>query len=96
MLKYRELTGRGTRLQELIVEFVRGTAPQRLKRHIKPLEVIHGRPEERATLTVLPAAGPAQNAFRTWGWNRIARTRSEADPAAPVADVLITALPVKY
>ena len=58
--------------------------------------ILDGRPEERATLTVLPAAAPAQNAFRTWGWNRIARTRSEADPAAPVTDVLVTALPVKY
>ena len=58
--------------------------------------ILDGRPEERATLTVLPAAAPAQNAFRTWGWHRVARTRSEADPAGPVADVLVTALPVKY
>ncbi len=56
--------------------------------------ILDGRPEERATLTVLPAAAPAQNAFRTWGWHRVARTRSEADPGAPVADVLVTELPV--
>jgi hypothetical protein len=38
---------------------------------------------------------PAQNAFRTWGWRRVGRARSEADPGGPVADVLVTALPVK-
>jgi hypothetical protein len=57
--------------------------------------ILDGRPEERATLTVLPAAAPAQNAFRTWGWRKVARARSESDPDAPVADVLVTALPVK-
>jgi GNAT superfamily N-acetyltransferase len=58
--------------------------------------ILAGRPEERATLTVLPAAVPAQNAFRTWGWRKVARARSESDPDAPVADVLVTTLPVKY
>ena len=58
--------------------------------------ILDGRPEERATLSVLPAAGPAQNAFRTWGWRKVARARSESDPDAPVADVLVTALPVTY
>ncbi len=57
--------------------------------------ILDGRPEERATLTVPPAAFPAQNAFRTWGWRRIARARPESDPDAPVADVLVTALPAK-
>jgi GNAT superfamily N-acetyltransferase len=57
--------------------------------------ILGGRPEERATLTVLPTATPAQNAFRTWGWRRVGRARSEADPDGPVADVLVTALPVK-
>jgi len=57
--------------------------------------ILDGRPEERATLIVLPAAAPAQNAFRNWGWHRVARTRSEADPEGPVSDVLVTALPVK-
>jgi ribosomal protein S18 acetylase RimI-like enzyme len=55
--------------------------------------ILTGRPEERATLTVLPAATPAQNAFRKWGWRKVARTR-DPDPAAPVADVLIAALPL--
>ena len=58
--------------------------------------ILDGRAEERATLTVLPAAAPAQSAFRKWGWRKVGRTRSEPDPGAPVADVLVTALPVKY
>jgi GNAT superfamily N-acetyltransferase len=54
--------------------------------------VLAGRPEERATLTVLPAAGPAQQAFLSWGWHKVARTR-DAGPGAAVADVLLTPLP---
>jgi hypothetical protein len=52
--------------------------------------ILAGRPEERATLVVLPAAGAAQHAFRAWGWHRVARTQGGAD--APVADVLVTEL----
>src|SRR5262245_25812276 len=51
------------------------------------------RPEERATLTVLPAAAPAQHAFRAWGWRKVARTR-DPKPGSPVCDVLLTTLPV--
>jgi GNAT superfamily N-acetyltransferase len=54
--------------------------------------VLAGRPEERATLTVSPAAAPAQHAFRSWGWTKVARTRG-ATAAAPVLDVLVMALP---
>ncbi len=54
--------------------------------------VLRNRPEERATLTVLPAAAPAQAAFRAWGWRRIARTRDPA-PGSPVCDVLVLTLP---
>lgn len=54
--------------------------------------VLADRPEERATLTVLPAATPAQNAFHKWGWRKVARTRGQ-EPGSPVSDVLITALP---
>src|SRR5580698_6488220 len=43
--------------------------------------VLAHRPEERATLTVLPAAVPAQSAFLQWGWRKVARTRGD-DPAA--------------
>jgi GNAT superfamily N-acetyltransferase len=54
--------------------------------------VLAGRPEERATLTVLPAATPARNAFAEWGWRRVARTR-DPRPGSPVADVLVITLP---
>jgi GNAT superfamily N-acetyltransferase len=54
--------------------------------------ILAGRPEERATLTVLPGAVPAQNAFAKWGWRKVARTR-DSRPGAPVSDVLVTALP---
>lgn len=54
--------------------------------------ILASRAEERATLTVLPAATPAQNAFRTWGWRKVARTRG-AGPGSQVSDVLVAALP---
>jgi GNAT superfamily N-acetyltransferase len=54
--------------------------------------VLAARTEERATLTVAPSAGPAQHAFRAWGWRKVARTRDPA-PGSPVADVLLTPLP---
>jgi len=50
------------------------------------------RPEERATLTVLPAAAPAKHAFRAWGWRKVARTRGPS-PGSPACDVLLTTLP---
>jgi GNAT superfamily N-acetyltransferase len=53
--------------------------------------ILADRTEERATLTVLPAATPAQHAFAAWGWQKIARTRG-ADSGAPVSDVLLTTL----
>jgi ribosomal protein S18 acetylase RimI-like enzyme len=53
--------------------------------------ILENRPEERATLTVPPTATPAQHAFRTWGWRRVARTR-DPEPGSPVSDVLITTL----
>ena len=55
--------------------------------------VLSGRPEERATLTVLPTATAAQHAFRTWGWRKVARTR-DPHPGSPVYDVLLITLPV--
>src|SRR5580692_1554701 len=54
--------------------------------------ILGGRPEERATLTVLPAAAPAQSAFQNWGWRKVARTR-DPGPGSPVSDVLVTSLP---
>ena len=54
--------------------------------------ILAGRPEERATLTVLPAAAPAQRAFRSWGWQKVARTR-EPGAGSTVSDVLLITLP---
>jgi ribosomal protein S18 acetylase RimI-like enzyme len=54
--------------------------------------ILRYRPEERATLTVLPTAISAQSAFRSWGWRKIGRTR-DARPDWPVSDVLVTTLP---
>jgi hypothetical protein len=54
--------------------------------------ILKNRPEERATLIVLPAAIPAQEAFQKWGWRKVART-SDPRPGLPVSDVLVTTLP---
>jgi GNAT superfamily N-acetyltransferase len=54
--------------------------------------ILAGRPEERATLTVPPAATAAQRAFRTWGWRKVARARHPR-PGAPALDVLVRTLP---
>lgn len=52
--------------------------------------IMANRPEERATATILPAAGPAQGACRSWGWTKIGRTQ---DPGSSVLDVLVLTLP---
>jgi ribosomal protein S18 acetylase RimI-like enzyme len=57
--------------------------------------IIRNRREERATLTVLPTATPAQSAFQNWGWRKVARTR-DPGPGSPVLDVLVTELPVVH
>lgn len=51
------------------------------------------RPEQRATLTVLPAALPAQQAYAKWGWHTVAQKRNPL-PGSPVFDVLIKELQV--
>ncbi len=56
--------------------------------------ILAGRPEERATLTVRPAATAAQHALRSWGWRRVGRTHDSDDAGSPVADVLIIPLPL--
>jgi GNAT superfamily N-acetyltransferase len=56
--------------------------------------ILENRPEERATLTVPPAATPAQQAFRKWGWRKVARTR-DTETGSPVADVLNITLPLR-
>jgi GNAT superfamily N-acetyltransferase len=62
--------------------------------------ILAGRPEERATVTVLPAATPAQTAFRNWGWRKVGRIRDPGSavpgspvPESPASDVLVTDLP---
>ena len=49
------------------------------------------RAEERATLTVLPAAEAAQAAYRKWGWQRVAQKRNPL-PGSPVFDVMVKKL----
>jgi len=53
--------------------------------------ILHGRPEERATLTALPGAIAAQSAFLSWGWHKVARTRDQR-PGSPTADVFLLPL----
>jgi ribosomal protein S18 acetylase RimI-like enzyme len=53
--------------------------------------ILRGRPEERATAVVAPAAAPAQHAFRTWGWRKLARTRDDGGGEL-ISDVLVTPL----
>jgi GNAT superfamily N-acetyltransferase len=49
------------------------------------------RPEERATLTVLPEARPAQLAYAKWGWIKVVQKRNPL-PGAPVFDVMVKPL----
>jgi ribosomal protein S18 acetylase RimI-like enzyme len=51
-------------------------------------QLLRGRPEERATLVVAPGAGAAQQALRSWGWRKVARTRG----SGTVLDVLVLSL----
>lgn len=65
-------------------------------RHLHLAEAIHdrllkGRPEERATATVLPAARAAQAAARAWGWRKVGQKRNPL-PGAPVFDVMVRSL----
>jgi hypothetical protein len=54
--------------------------------------LLHDRPEERATLTVHPAATAAQVAYAKWGWHKVAQKRNPL-PGSPVFDVLVRELP---
>lgn len=84
----QEYPNRTFALVELLVR-----APWR-RQHIG--ESIHdrllgNRVEERATLTVLPAAAAAQAAYRAWGWRRVAQKRNPL-PGSPVFDVMVKQL----
>jgi hypothetical protein len=50
--------------------------------------LLKDRPEERATLTVLPAASPAQAAYQRWGWRKVAQKRNPL-PGSPLFDVML-------
>lgn len=50
--------------------------------------LLKNRTEERATLTVLPDALPAQRAYAKWGWHRVGGKQNPL-PGAPVFDVLV-------
>jgi hypothetical protein len=53
--------------------------------------LLRNRPEERATLTVLPAAHAAQAAYAKWGWRKVAQKRNPL-PGSPLFDVLLISL----
>jgi len=86
-----ELGGRTFALTEMAVRAL--WRRQGIARALHDL-ILAGRGEERATATVLPAAGAAQNAFRAWGWRKVARTR-RPQAGAPVFDVLLMTLPAE-
>lgn len=84
----REHVGRTFALIELLVR-----KPWR-RQHVA--ETIHdrlmqNRHEERATLTVLPAATAAQAAYAKWGWHKVAQTRNPL-PGSPIFDMLVKKL----
>lgn len=63
---------------------------QRIGKNLHDM-LLDNRPEERATLTVLPAATAAQHAYDTWGWDHVAQKRNPL-PGSPIFDVLIKQL----
>ena len=83
-----ERPGRTFALVELLVR-----APWRRQHVAQAMHdlLLHDRPEERATLTVLPAAAPAQAAYRKWGWRKVAQKRLPL-PGSPLFDVLVKQL----
>jgi ribosomal protein S18 acetylase RimI-like enzyme len=83
-----EHQGRTFALSELLVRA--SWRRQGIGRELHDL-LLDGRPEERATLTVAPGATAAQRAFRSWGWQKVARTHGD-DLAGPVLDVLLLSL----
>jgi GNAT superfamily N-acetyltransferase len=53
--------------------------------------LLKDRPEERAILTALPAAAPAQAAYQRWGWHKVAQKRNPL-PGSPLFDLLVRPL----
>jgi GNAT superfamily N-acetyltransferase len=83
-----EYPGRTLAVVELLVR-----APWRRKHIAQTMHdmLLRDRPEQRATLTVLPTALPAQQAYAKWGWRTVAQKRNPL-PGSPVFDVLIKEL----
>jgi len=83
-----ERTGRTFALVELLVR-----KPWRRRHVAQSLHelLLSNRAEERATLTVLPAAIPAQRAYAKWGWQKVGRKRNPL-PGGAVFDVLVRRL----
>jgi hypothetical protein len=54
--------------------------------------LLSNRTEERATLTVLPEAIPAQRAYAKWGWQKVGQKRNPL-PGSPAFDVMVKDLP---
>jgi GNAT superfamily N-acetyltransferase len=87
-----EYPGRTFALTELLVRAA--WRRQGIGRTLHDL-TLRGRPEERATVALLPAAGPAQSALQDWGWRKVGRTTDPSpgpSPTAAVFDVLVTTL----
>jgi ribosomal protein S18 acetylase RimI-like enzyme len=84
-----EHPGRTFALTELLVRA--SWRRQGIGRELHEL-LLDGRGEERATLTVRPGAAAAQAALRSWGWRKIARTRSD-EPGGIMLDLLVIDLP---
>jgi GNAT superfamily N-acetyltransferase len=86
-----ERPGRTWALVELLVR-----APCRRQHVARTIHdtLLTDRPEERATLTVLPAATPAVAAYRAWGWTQVGQKRNPL-PGAPVFAVMLKELRVR-
>lgn len=84
----REYDGRTFVLIELLVR-----KPWRRKRIAETVHdgLMHDRHEERATLTVLPAAHAAQAAYAKWGWRKVTQ-KCNPLPGSPIFDVLVKEL----
>jgi len=83
-----ERSGRTFALIELLVR-----APWRRQGIAQAMHdlLLKDRPEERATLTALPAAAPAQAAYHKWGWQKMSQKHNPL-PGSPLFDVLVKRL----
>jgi GNAT superfamily N-acetyltransferase len=55
--------------------------------------LLANRPEQRATLLVIPDNIPARTAYRTWGWYQVGQL--QPFPDAPIYDALVLDLPIR-